>query len=290
MSDPVAPLHVAVLGLGTMGRGIATAALGAGHAITGFDPQAAARDGAPAHVAAALDRAAAKGRLDAAAARAAADRFTVQDAAAPAVQHADLVIEAASEDADVKTALWRDVGPAAPAGALLASNTSSLSITALGAASGAPERFAGLHFFHPVSALALVELVRGAHTLDGTLDALEAFATGLGKTPVRCDDRPGFLVNRLLIPYLNEAAALADEGHATPQAIDDAMTLGANLPIGPLALIDAVGADVVLAIMETLHAEFGDPKYRPAPGLRRQVRAGRLGRKSGAGYHPYDDA
>lgn len=290
MSDPVAPLRVAVLGLGTMGRGIATATLAAGHTVVGYDPVAAARDAAAGHVAAALERAAAKGRLEAAEADAAAARFAVRDAVPTALADADVVLEAATEDADLKAALWREAGPAAPAGALLASNTSSLSITALGAASGAAERFAGLHFFHPVSALPLVELVRGAHTLDGTLDALEAFATQLGKTPVRCEDRPGFLVNRLLIPYLNEAAALADEGHATPEAIDAAMTLGANVPIGPLALIDAVGADVVLAIMETLHEEFGDPKYRPAAGLRRQVRAGRLGRKSGVGYHAYDDA
>jgi len=179
------------------------------------------------------------------------------------------------------------VGGAAPATALLCTNTSSLSVTALASASGRPDRFCGLHFFNPVTALPLVEVVRGETTPDATVREAERFAEGLGKTPVRCEDRPGFLVNRLLIPYLNEAAQLADEGAADAASIDTALRLGASMPMGPLALADLIGLDVVLAVMESLHDEFGDPRYRPAPMLRRMVRAGRLGRKSGRGFHDY---
>jgi 3-hydroxybutyryl-CoA dehydrogenase len=271
-----------------MGAGIAQACLAAGHEVSLHDAREEAVTSARAVIGEGLARAAAKDRL------AGRDPDELLGAlrleggtAGSAAAEADVVIEAVAEDAGVKARVWSEIGAAAPEGALLTSNTSSLSITALAAASARPERFCGLHFFNPVAVLPLVEVVRGEATPRGVLEEAEAFARGLGKTPIRCLDRPGFLVNRLLIPYLNEAANLAEEGVAEPEAIDQAMQLGANMPIGPLALADLVGLDVVLAVMESLHEEFGDPRYRPAPALRRRVRAGRLGRKTGRGFHEY---
>jgi 3-hydroxybutyryl-CoA dehydrogenase len=278
-------VRTAVIGAGTMGAGIAQVTLSAGHAVTLHDAdEAAARRGRD-RIADGLARDAAKDRLDGRDPGELLAALTVT-AGEPgdALADADVVIEAIVEDAEVKEAAWRALGSAAAPHALLASNTSSLSVTALARASGRPERFVGLHFFNPVPRLALVEVVRPDGGPDATVEEAVRFAQGLGKTPVTCADRPGFLVNRLLIPYLNEAATLYDEGVATAQAIDDAMRLGAAMPIGPLALCDLIGLDVVLAIMETLHDEFGDPRYRPAQVLRRRVRAGRLGRKSGAGF------
>lgn len=280
--------RLAVIGAGTMGSGIAQVALSAGHAVTLHDTDEAAAHRGRGRIADGLARAAAKGRLDGRDPSELLAALTVASGdVGPSLAGADVVIEAIVEVAEVKAAAWRALGTAAGPHALLASNTSSLSITALARASGRPERFVGLHFFNPVPRLALVEVVRPDGGPDGPVDEAVRFAEGLGKTPVTCADRPGFLVNRLLVPYLNEAATLYDEGAATPQAIDDAMRLGAAMPIGPLALCDLIGVDVVLAIMETLHDEFGDPRYRPAQVLRRLVRAGRLGRKSGAGFHDY---
>jgi 3-hydroxybutyryl-CoA dehydrogenase len=279
---------VSVIGAGTMGAGIAQVALSAGHAVTLHDADdAAARRGRD-RIAAGLEREAAKDRLAGRDPGELLSALTVRSGEpAPALDGAAVVIEAIVEDADVKAAAWRGLGASAPPEALLASNTSSLSVTALAHASGRPDRFVGLHFFNPVPRLALVEVVRPDGGPDATVAEAVRFARGLGKTPVACADRPGFLVNRLLVPYLNEAATLFDEGAATPEAIDDAMRLGAAMPMGPLALCDLIGVDVVLAIMETLHDEFGDPRYRPAQVLRRLVRAGRLGRKSGAGFFDY---
>jgi len=278
-------VNVTILGAGTMGAGIAQACLQAGHAVSLFDAQADALAAGRERIARGLTRAEEKGHLgdqtaEATLAALAPNPATLQ----AAVSAADVVIEAVSEAPTVKEAVWRDLGSYAQEGALLASNTSSLSITALAAAAGRPERTCGLHFFNPVAVLPLVEVVRGEGTSDASMDEADAFARSLGKTPVRCSDRPGFLVNRLLIPYVNEAAQLLDEGGADAEAIDTAMTLGANMPMGPLALADLIGLDVVLAIMESLHAELGDDKYRPAPRLRRMVRAGHLGRKSGRGF------
>jgi 3-hydroxybutyryl-CoA dehydrogenase len=280
--------RLAVIGAGTMGAGIAQVGLSTGHGVTLHDADdAAARAGAE-RIAGGLAREAAKDRLGG---RDPADLLRGLTIATgdldAALADADVVIEAIVEDADAKASAWRALGAAAAPHALLASNTSSLSITALARASGRPERFVGLHFFNPVPRLALVEVVRPDGGPDATVEEAVRFAEGLGKTPVTCADRPGFLVNRLLVPYLNEAATLYDEAAATPEAIDDAMRLGAAMPMGPLALCDLIGIDVVLAIMETLHDEFGDPRYRPAQVLRRLVRAGRLGRKSGAGFHDY---
>ena len=281
-------MRILVVGAGTMGAGIAQACLAAGHEVSLHDAHEEAVTAARAVIADGLGRAAAKDRLDGRDPDDLLGALRLEGgAAASAAADADVVIEAVAEDAGVKARVWSELGAAAPAGALLSSNTSSLSITGLAAASGRPERFCGLHFFNPVAVLPLVEVVRGEETPEGVMEEAEGFACGLGKTPIRCLDRPGFLVNRLLIPYLNEAANLADEAVAEPAAIDQAMRLGANMPIGPLALADLVGLDVVLAVMESLHEELGDPRYRPAPALRRKVRAGRLGRKSGRGFHDY---
>lgn len=282
---------VTVVGAGTMGSGIAQTCLAAGRDVVLHDADAAAVARARPRIADGLAKAAAKGRLgDHDPDERLARLETHSDGLAGALAGTDLVIEAIVEDRAVKVEAWRAIGEHAPAGALLATNTSSLSVTELAHASGHLGRFVGLHFFNPVPVLPLVEVVRPDGGDDASVDRAARFVEALGKTPVRCADRPGFLVNRLLIPYLNEAAALVDEGTAEPDAIDAAMRLGANMPIGPLALADLIGIDIVLAVMETLFDEYRDPRYRPAQRLRRMVREGRLGRKTGRGFHDYEEA
>ena len=200
----------------------------------------------------------------------------------------DFVIEAATEDDTLKLKILRQADAAAKNGAIVATNTSSISITKLAAALRRPAHFVGLHFFNPVPLMALVEVVRGQQTDDSTVEATAALAKRLGKTPVVVNDSPGFVVNRLLCPMLNEAVLAYGEGVATAADIDEAMKLGCNHPIGPLALADLIGLDVLLAVMEVFHREFKDPKYRPAPLLKEMVAAGKLGRKSGRGFHTYD--
>ena len=173
-------------------------------------------------------------------------------------------------------------------GAILATNTSSLSVTQIASFVSNPGRFCGLHFFNPVPMLPLVEVVRALQTEEDTVERARSFVEGLGKTPIVCEDKPGFIVNRLLVPYMNDAIHALSEGVASAEDIDRAMKLGANMPIGPLALGDLVGLDVALAAAESLHDEFGDPKFRAAPLLRQMVRAGRLGRKTGEGFYKYD--
>lgn len=281
-------MKIAVLGAGTMGGGIAQVCTTSGHAVRLFDAASGAAEAAHERIRAALQRRVDKGRLSQDDAAAAAERVAVEARGlGPAVADAEVILEAVVEDETVKSEVWAAVGREAPPDALLCSNTSSLSVTALGTASGRPDSLCGLHFFVPAPVMPLVEVVQGEATSADTVRRAEELAASLGKTPVRCQDRPGFLVNRLLIPYLNEAATLADEGTATPEDVDRAMTLGANMPLGPLALADMIGLDVVLSVMERLHHEFGDPRYRPAPVLRRMVRAGRLGRKRGQGFFAY---
>jgi 3-hydroxybutyryl-CoA dehydrogenase len=200
---------------------------------------------------------------------------------------ADIVVEAILEDIDNKSRLFQDLATLAPPQTLFASNTSSLSITALGQRSGRPDRFVGLHFFNPVPRLPLVEVVRGLDTTDETVRAAYGFAKELGKTPVIVNDAPGFVANRVLLPMINEAIFTLQDGVADRESIDTVMKLGASHPMGPLALADLIGLDVCLAIMETLQRDFGEDKYRPAPLLRRMVAAGKLGRKTGGGFYSY---
>lgn len=277
-----------MLGAGTMGSGIAQACAAAGHEVVMQDPDAAARERGVAAIRSSLDRLVRRGTVSEAEAVAALGRVTpVEDVGA--LEDAEVVIEAVYEDVGVKRAAWERAASAAPPGALLASNTSSLSITEIASFTGRPEEFCGLHFFNPVAVLPLVEVVRGLRSSAATIARAREFVEGLGKTPIVCPDQPGFIVNRLLIPYLNDAVFALSEGVASAEEIDVAMKLGANMPMGPLALADLVGLDVTLAAAESLHRELGDPKFRVAPLLRQLVRAGKLGRKSGEGFFRYDD-
>ncbi|MGH7700956.1 MAG: 3-hydroxyacyl-CoA dehydrogenase NAD-binding domain-containing protein, partial [Gemmatimonadales bacterium] len=202
---------------------------------------------------------------------------------------ADLVVEAAPEDRDLKLRLFGELDAAAPSGAVLASNTSSISITELAARTGRAPRVIGMHFMNPVPVMPLVEVIRGLETSEETVAKVVEVVRALGKTPVIVNDAPGFVSNRVLMPMINEAVFCVMENVAEPEAVDAVMKLGMNHPIGPLALADVIGLDVCLAILEVLQRDLGDDKYRPAPLLRQMVAAGRLGRKSGRGFYAYRD-
>ena len=277
--------RVLVIGAGTMGSGIAQIVAESGRQTTLVDADNSNLQRGIAAVDSRWERQVAGGRKS----EEIVSRFRAQlspgsldDAA-----EADLVIEAIFENLEAKTALLAALAGIAPVQTIFASNTSSLSITALGRASGRPDRFVGLHFFNPVPALPLVEVVRGLGTSEETVATATAFAVSLGKTPVVVNDAPGFVANRILLPMINEAIFTLEEGVAPKEAIDEIMKLGMAHPMGPLALADLIGLDVCLDILQTLHRDFGDDKYRPAPLLRRMVAAGRLGRKSGAGFYAY---
>ena len=203
------------------------------------------------------------------------------------VADADLIIEAATEDMEAKKALFAELDKLCKPETIIATNTSSLSITEIGAATGRPDKVIGMHFFNPVPAMKLVEIIKGLATSEETKNTILELSTALGKTPVEVEEAPGFVVNRILIPMINEGIGILADGVADAEGIDNAMKLGANHPMGPLALGDLVGLDVCLAIMETLYREFGDPKYRPHPLLRKMVRANKLGRKTGIGFFDY---
>jgi 3-hydroxybutyryl-CoA dehydrogenase len=281
-------MTVGVVGAGTMGAGIAQVCAGAGHDVLLHDTSSKARDEGFEAISKSLSRLVKSGKLSKDDRAAALARITLIGDL-DNMADADLVIEAVHEDLETKREVWRHVDAVAKGEAILASNTSSLSITALASFVSRPERFCGLHFFNPVAVLPLVEVVRGLETSEETIKEARAFAEGIGKTPIVCTDTPGFIVNRLLIPYVNDAVHALAEGVATAKDIDQAMKLGANMPIGPLALADLIGLDVTLAAIEALHFEFGDGKFRPAPLLRQMVRAGKLGRKSGEGFHRYEE-
>ena len=285
--------RILVVGAGTMGSGIAQAIAEGGRQALLADAIPGAAEKAKGRIAVSLDKAIAKGKITPDVKEAVLGRITAlgdfkEIAAGTAVDAAvDMVIEAITENAAVKKELFSDLDKVLGPKAIFASNTSALSVTELARATSRPERFIGMHFFNPAPIMKLVEIIRGADTAEGTFEAVRVLAEQLGKTPVTVNEAPGFVVNRLLVPMINEAVYALMEGVASAEDIDTAMKLGAGHPMGPLALADMIGLDVCLAIMEALDAEFGDPKYRPCPLLRKMVRAGRLGRKSGRGFFDY---
>jgi 3-hydroxybutyryl-CoA dehydrogenase len=269
-----------------MGSGIAQVLAAAGIPVTLIDVEPRQLERARATIERSLGRFVQKGTLSAAARDAALARVTFAPALGAAAG-AGLLVEAVVEDRDVKRSVLREAADLLPESALLASNTSSLSITALGAGLPHPERVVGMHFFNPVPLMALVEVVRGERSSEAAIVAAVGLAQRLGKTPVVVNDYPGFVSNRILLPMLNEAFYTLMEGVAEKSAIDQVMRLGMNHPMGPLQLADLIGLDVCLHILEVLHRDLGDDKYRPCPLLRRMVAAGKLGRKSGAGFYEY---
>lgn len=279
-------MKVCVVGTGTMGSGIVQTMLQRGLEVWQKGRSGVSLRGSRAVMERNLRRLVEKGKLEAAARDKALSllRTTLDYADC---QDADLVIEAIVEEQRVKEEVFRELDGVCKDGAILASNTSSLSITALAAATRRPEAVVGLHFFNPVPRMQLVEVVKGQLTSESVFETVFQFAVRLGKTPVTVQDAPGFVVNRILIPMINEGIGILADGVASKEEIDASMQLGANHPMGPLALADLIGLDVCLAIMEVLHREFGDSKYRPHPLLRKMVRAGLLGCKSGKGFFDY---
>ena len=279
--------RIAVVGAGQMGNGIAHVFAVSGFSVAMIDVSAEALARGRATIERNLDRQVKKGTLDAAARDAALSRVTSHEAL-DAVCDADLVVEAATEQAELKFRLFSEADRLAPEHAILASNTSSISITALAARTQRPERVIGMHFMNPVPVMPLVEVIRGLATSDETAARVLGLAKTLGKTPVEVRDAPGFVSNRVLMPMINEAVFCLMEGVGTAEAIDTVMKLGMNHPMGPLALADLIGLDTCLAILEVLHTQLGDDKYRPCPMLRQYVAAGWLGRKTSRGFHRYD--
>ena len=275
---------VVVVGAGQMGAGIAQVAAAAGMRVTLVDVGEEQLARALAGIGASLAKLASKGQCDDPDALLA--RISTSTELASAAD-AELAIEAASEDVDLKLALFRQLDTTLNPGAILASNTSSIPIGRLAAATGRPEQVCGMHFMNPPALMPLVELIRGLETNEETVASVRAAAEAMGKTVAEARDVPGFLANRMLLPMLNEAAFCLYEGVGDAEAIDTVMRLGMNHPLGPLALADLIGLDTCLAILEVLHEGFGDPKFRPCPLWRQYVEAGRLGRKAGRGFHAY---
>ena len=284
--NTIAIAKIGVIGAGKMGGGIAQLCAGRGHKVALADLSDDILARTMDAMTGALDRQVARERLHADEAKSLiANIVTGTDYGM--FSDCDLVIEAALEDEAVKSGVYAKLDAVLTDNALIASNTSSLSIARLAAASGRPDRFMGMHFFNPVPVMALVELIRGEATADSTFDTVRNLALALGKTPIEAGDSPGFIVNRILMPLINEAAFALHDGTGSVAAIDEAMRLGASHPMGPLELADYVGLDVCLAVIQVLHADFGDDKYRPCPLLQELVAAGKLGRKSGSGFYDY---
>jgi len=280
---------VAVIGAGTMGSGIAQVFAAAGRQVYLGDRDEASLERGLATIARSLDRLIKKGVMDAAARAQVLGRIRGAVRGLP-LSECGLAVEAVPERLDLKTAVFQELDRALPPESILATNTSSISITELGAATSRPARVIGMHFMNPVPVMPLVEVVRGLDTSEETVSATMEEARALGKTPVLVEDRPGFVSNRVLLPMINEAVFALQEGVATREAIDTVMKLGMNHPIGPLALADLIGLDVCLDILHVLHRGFGDDKYRPCPLWNQMVAAGRLGRKSGRGFYEYSDS
>ena len=279
--------HIGVIGAGTMGNGIAQVCAVAGFQVTLIDIAQSALQKALATVGKNLDRQVAKGSLSQEQKLAALDKINTSTDYA-SLHGVQLVIEAATENLELKLRLLQQAAAQVSAECVIASNTSSLSITQLAASVSHPERFIGLHFFNPVPVMALIEVIRGLQTSDATHALALDMAQRLGKTAITAGNRPGFVVNRILVPMINEAVLVLQEGLASAEDIDAGMRLGCNQPIGPLALADLIGLDTVLAILEAFYDGFNDSKYRPAPLLKEMVAAGYLGRKTGRGFHVYD--
>ena len=278
-----------VVGGGQMGSGIAHVAAAAGLTVTLVDVEERFLDKARAAIEKNLDREVARGKRTADEKAAALGRLSTTTRL-EALAGVDAVVEAIVEDETVKKDLFRRLDAACRKDAILASNTSSISITRLAAATSRPEAFIGMHFMNPVPVMQLVEVIRGIATSDATAAAVDALARRLGKTPIQCHDYPGFISNRVLMPMINEAIEALREGVATKEAIDGIMKLGMNHPMGPLQLADFIGLDTCLSILRVLQQGFGDPKYRPSPLLVRMVDAGWLGKKSGRGFYEYPAA
>jgi 3-hydroxybutyryl-CoA dehydrogenase len=272
--------HVLVVGAGQMGGGIAQVVAASGRRVSLYDAQPGATERGVDAMRKSLTRLAEKGGPE-------PDEVLARVQQADGIVAADLLIEAVVENAQVKEQIFREADELLPGHAILASNTSSIPITSLAAVTRRPERVIGMHFFNPVPVLELVEVIRGLETSDETAAAIVQLARDLGKEPAEARDFPGFVSNRILMPFINEAAYALMEGVAEPEAIDTIAKLGFAHPMGPLALADLIGLDTCVAIMEVLQAGLGDPKYAPCPLLRQYVQAGRLGRKSGRGFYVY---
>jgi 3-hydroxybutyryl-CoA dehydrogenase len=276
-----------VVGAGTMGSGIAHVAAQSGLAVTVVETDARQLARAQDYIREIDRRSVAKGRLSEEAAAEIFSRLSFQQDL-DALGSADLCVEAIYEDLEAKKAIFRRLDEVARPGAILATNTSSMSITEIGRVTGRPDRTCGLHFFNPAQVMKLVEVVRGYNTSDATMAEAQAFATQLGKTPIAVQkDQPGFVVNRVLMPFLAEACKVVEEGVASVEDVDTAVKLGLNHPMGPFTLLDFTGVDVCYAVMDYFYREFGDPAYKPPLLLHQLVRAGRMGRKSGAGFYDY---
>lgn len=277
---------VGVVGCGLMGSGIVEVCARAGMAVRYLEPTAELVETGRRRVEGSLERAVARGRLAEDERVAVLGRISGTTEVADLAE-ADLVIEAATEDREIKLEVFRRLDAVARPGVILASNTSSIPIVDLAAATGRPERVLGMHFFNPVPVMPLIELVRALTTSEETMVLARAFGARLGKTTVESRDRAGFIVNRLLVPFLNDAVRMLEEGFATREDIDAAVRLGLSHPMGPLELIDLIGLDTTLAVGEVLYEELKDPRCAPPPLLRRMVAAGRLGRKGGGGFYDY---